>query len=359
MSLLHAARSPSLRLLPLLLVLGGALGCGPKVPPPPSQFMDQGRLPTGDSLVEYRIGEAARLAAITDEERQTLGKKLLRGSVEDSDLNDYLGATVGQGHLGEALDLLHTLALRHLEDEVIVSNALNLAMGQLQWKACASMTDSYLRQRLHRGVFMVRALCLERSGDPVEAKENFEAAMSPRVQLVGEIDPATAQALFDVLGERGGSRPAPPASDEVLARFQEPMSRAGIVETLFLSHLLNRFDPKLQVGPVDWGSLSPRELSTVVLSRAQAYRHCYRLADAESRRSARPAGHSTFTFFVGPLGEIQEIKVAESRWAMTGVHPQEDAFNQCVISQLKLLQFPRPRFSRPVPAQHRLSFQPD
>jgi len=348
-----------LRLVALVCFLILALGCGPKVPPPPAQFAEAGRLPTGDSIVEYRIGEAARLGDISAEDLKTMGKELLRGTSDETILNDYIGATVGQERLGEALDLLHTLALRHIEDELMVANALNLAMGQLQWKACASMADSYLRQRLNRGVFLVRALCLERSGDPVEAKENFEAAMADRVNTVGPIDAETGQALFDVMGERGGSRPGPPAKDEVLHRFEAPMKRAGIIETMFLSHLLNRFDPSLKVGNVDWGALTGAELKTVVLSRAQAYRHCYRIADAESHRNKRLAGQSTFTFFVGPLGQIQNIEAAESRWAKTGKHPQEDVFNECVIEQLSRLRFPRPRFSRPVPGKHRLSFRPD
>ncbi|GEM_PF-1636091 len=349
----------SLLTLVVAAVAALALGCGPKVPPPPAQFADTGRVPTGDSLLEYRIAEAARLGEITVEERQAMGKKLLRGSVEESILNDYIGATVGQGDLGEAIDLLHTLAVRNPADELAVANALNLAMGRLQWKACASMADSYLRQRLNRGVFLIRALCLERSGDPVEAKENFEAALAPSVNRTGPITPEEGQALYDILGERGGSRPAPPAKDELVYRFEPVVKRAGILETLFLSHLLNRFDASLKVGNVNWGSLNGQELKSVVLSRAQAYRHCYRMADAEARRSARPAGHSTFTFFVGPLGQIQDIKVAESRWMKTGVHPQEGMFNECVIEQLSRLVFPRPRYSHPVPAQHRLSFQPD
>jgi hypothetical protein len=352
---------PSLS-FPLILVVIGALGvgCAPKLPPPPSQFADQGRLPTGDNQVEYRIEQAARLAAITTEEREALAKKLLRGSSDPDILNDYVGATVGQGHLGEAIDLLHQLALRKVENKVVVVNALNLAMGQLQWKACAAMTESYLRLRMDRGVFLVRALCLERSGDPVEAEQNFWAAMSPRVQLVGEIDPVTAKALFAVLGERGGSRPGPPASDEVVARFERSIVNAGVVEKLFLAHLLNRFDVKsLKVGNINWGSLSRTELKTVILSRARAYRYCYQLADAESSRRSRPAGHSTFQFLVGPLGEIQKITVAESRWMKAGEHPQALMFNECIISQLDRLVFPRPMFSRPVPARHKVSFQPD
>jgi len=357
--------SSSLRLAPSSLLtlcvaaLMLAVGCGPKVPPPPAQFADTGRVPTGDSQLEYRIGEAARLGEISVEDRQTMGKQLLRGSVDESVLNDYIGATVGQGDLGEAIDLLHTLAVRNPADELAVANALNLAMGRLQWKACAAMADSYLRQRLHRGVFLVRALCLERSGDPVEAKDNFEAAMSSKVNASGTIEMDEGQALYDLLGERGGSRPGPPASDDVLLRFLPVVKDAGIIETLFLSHLLNRFDASLKVGNVNWGSLTGREVKSVVLSRAQAYRHCYRGADAEARRNARPAGHSTFSFVVGPLGQITNIKVAESRWMKTGVHPQEGMFNECVMDQLSRLVFPRPRFSHPVPAQHRLSFQPD
>ncbi len=343
----------------LAIVTSVFLGCGPKVPPPPAQYADTGRVPTGDSAVEFRIGEAARLAAMTSEDLQYMGKELLRGSSDESLLNDYIGATVGQERLGEALDLLHTLVLRHIEDELAVANALNLAMGQLQWKACASMTDSYLRQRLHRGIFLVRALCLERSGDPVEAKEHFEAAMAPRVNTVGAIDRETGEALLQAMEERGGSRLGPPASDEVLRRLEEPMKRAGIIETLFLAHLLNRHDSSLKVGNVDWGSLSGAELKAVVLSRAQAYRHCYRIASAETKPTQRLAGHSTFTFFVGPLGQIHDIQAAESRWSEMGEHPQEDIFNTCVIEQMSRLVFPRPRFSRPVPGKHRLSFQPD
>lgn len=346
---------------PVLLVLAAVLmvGCAPKVPPPPPQFADQGRVPTGDSLLEFQISEAARLGAITAEERAAMGKQLLRGSVEESLLSDYIGATVGQGEMGEAIDLLHTLAVRDPSDEIAVANALNLAMGRLQWKACASMAESYLRQRLHRGVFLIRALCLERSGDPVEAKSNFEAAMAERVNTGARLSPEDGQALYDILGERGGSRPGPAASDDVVQRFRGTMTRAGILETLFLSHLLSRFDRGLTVGNVEWGSLSGREVKSVVLSRAQAYRHCYRMADAESRRNARLAGASTFTFFVGTLGQIQNIKVAESRWSKVGEHPQEGMFNQCVTEQLQRLVFPRPRYSHPVPAQHRLSFQPD
>lgn len=352
----------SVRPWTLALVLVPALlltACGPKVPPPPSQFADPGRVPTGDSLLEHRIAEAARLGAISEAERTEMGKQLLRGVVDESILSDYIGATVGQGHLGEALDVLHTLAIRNPENELAVANALNLAMGHRQWTACASMADSYLRQRLHRGVFLVRALCLERSGDPVEAKEHFEAAMAPRVNTVGPIGIQDGQALYDLMLQRGSSNPGLPGSDRDLNRFQPIVKNAGIIEVLFLSHLLGRYDASLKVGNVNWGSLDAQELKSVVLSRAQAYRHCYRIADAESRRNARPAGQSTFAFEVGPLGQIQNLRVAETRWAKAGEHPQEAMFNECVMDQMRRLVFPRPRYSYPVPAQHRLSFQPD
>ena len=191
-----------LRLLFLGLALGlwltAAAGCGPKVPPPPPEFNDPQRTPTGSQRLEDRVLATLDLAEMSEEELASRITEAAGGRTSRGDLNRTVLAMLQRGYGAETVRLLHRRALAATDDEGKATDALNLAMGLYQWRSCASMATEYLRQRLNSGAFLVRSLCLWRDGDEEGARDNFAAA-----QKMSPLDPPVIEQIARLIQERG------------------------------------------------------------------------------------------------------------------------------------------------------------
>ena len=334
----------------LLLLLAAALlsACGPKVPPPPPEFDTASRAPTGDNRLEEQIIKLIRLEQINQDKLIDLQKAALEGRATDKQLSNYLSILIIRGELSAALNLLHHRAIAALGDDGKIADALGLAMGQRRWRACQQMASDYLKRRLNAGVFLVRGLCLSRS----ESAEAAEADYARAHELFPLTDGVLAQVrLFTA--RRATSGGTKPASEKSYGKLMAAMMQRGILDRLFVQHLLGRFESSLTIGSLDLGSLSLSEIRQVILSRSRSYRQCYAMARA--RRPYRPAlsGGVTFEFFIDSAGRLSETLLSEDNWAG---HHAAQFINDCLGEQLEALRFPLPRYAMGQRTQHRFSF---
>lgn len=322
--------------------------CGPKVPPPPPEFDTATRAATGDNRIEERIIKLIRLDQISDDSLHELQAKVVEGHSTESHLADYVTILILRGELGAALNLLHQRAISALGDETKIADALGLAMGQRRWGACEQIASDYLRRKLNPGVFLVRGLCLSRSEGAAASEDDYRKAH--------EVLPLDADLLAQIRHftvRRAASGVLKPASAEAYGKLMTSMMQRGVLDRLFVEHLLGRFENKQQIGSLDLGTLSSPEIRHVVLSRSRSYRQCYAMARA--RRPYRPSlsGGVTLEFFIDSAGAINEVTVSEDNW---GGHHAGGFLNDCITEQLEALRFPLPRYAMGTRAQHHFSF---
>jgi len=332
-------------LLTTPILLGG---CGPKVPPAPPEFDPETRAPTGDNRIEERIIRTIRLEQVSDQQLQQLEKLLADGKATDVQLADYLSILVQRGRLKDALNHLHRRSVAALGDASKVADSLGLAMGQRRWSACVQMASDYLSRRRSHGVFMIRGLCRARSGSVAAARSDYQKASE-----ILAIDSEVFRELLEVTERRASANELAPASDEVYGRVMGEMMQRGILDRLFVQHLLGRYETTLTVTSLNFGSLNNSEIRQVVLSRSRSYRQCYAMARAE--RPWRPVlkGSVTLEFLISPMGRVRNVEVADDGWQ--GHHA--GAFvNDCLTGQLEALRFPGPRYSMAQRARHRFRF---
>lgn len=336
-----------LLLLSLVLPLNA---CGPKVPPPPPQFEDPNRAPTGSQVLEDRVARGIRLEAVTDEEFAVM-KAEATGELADTQLlSDWVAAAVYRGQLGEAVNALFERAMAAPGDQGKLSDALGLAMGHLRWSACYQMSTEMLQARHTSGVFLVRALCLERLARSSEAAENLVAA----AELI-PMDEELLEEFRTRMTKRSSPGLMPPAPQEDYDRLMAAVVRRGATDRLFVQHLMGRFEVEIEVGTLDLGGVSQREIRQVILSRSQSYRHCYKLASGAVKRAGKLEGSADARFVVGALGQVKDVLWLNEKW---GGHPGADTLRQCLGDQLVRLRFPQPRFGMEQLAMHHFSFQP-
>lgn len=343
---------PMRRLLAFLPLLTGLLivGCAAKAPLAPPEFYDPGRAPTGDSILEQAITEGIRLEEAGPEEEARLRERVETGIVEEAELGTLVALLTGRGKAAEALQILHRRAIASPMDEGKTGDALGFAMGHYQWQTCADMAKQYLERQLNAAHFMIRALCLERAGNLPGSKENFVAADEVR-----PLDRAVNRKLIQAAVERGSPGPMPPADDRTYFDLVSDLKKLGPGDRVFAVHLLGRFDGDLQFGTIAIGGTSEGNIRQVVNSRARSYRYCYYMADAVAKVRGKLIGSAQVEWTIGPLGQVQDVKVAESDW---GRHPGASAMNQCLVEQVGRLRFPRPRYGYPLPMRHRFVYQP-
>jgi hypothetical protein len=335
----------------LLLVLGGVLSsCGNKAPVPPPEYEDPARAPTGINRLEERIVAAEALATMDD---ATLEQLRQRASIEmaaDKDLSDYVAALAGRGKSADALQFLHGRAWKAVEDQGKAADALGFAMGQLRWTVCAQMARDYLEMRHSSGGFLIRGLCLERSGNHAASVENLRAATE-----VNPIDPENLDLILVLVERRGSSRALPPGDPDLYRKLQLAFVRRPILDRLFLHELMG-YEPDLPLGSLDPGGLSAEDVRDVTASRARSYRHCYHLAEAQAK-SPRDAirGRAAIEFEIDAVGRVRKPRPVLADWAD---HPLASELNGCLMGQLERLRFPRPRYGLPQLARHEFAFQP-
>lgn len=340
-----------MRRLACLLALAFVLplaSCKKKPPSAPPEFEDPQRAMTGDAALEGRISEAVRLEEIGDEELARLreeGVQVGRGAA----LSAYIAAMTGRGNVQESIDTLMERAWYDLGDEVKVADLLELTMGQLKWSACAQITTEIVERRMAPEIFLLRALCLRRSGDAVNAMENLEAAIAREA-----LDPDVVQVIRELLDERAGGNQLPPADEARYRILRDALGPKGPLYRLFVKHLTERTEPGWTTGTLDWFGVTGDEQRSVVLSRARSYRHCHSLAQYASKEKL--SGFSTVVFFIDGLGRVLNPAVQESEW---GEHAQEEWLNSCFVDQIKKLRFPLPAYGRSMPARHRFSYTGD
>jgi len=323
-------------------------GCGPKVPPAPPEFDPETRAPTGDNRIEERIIRVIRLGQIDSGQLQRLEKLLSEGKATDAQLADYVSILVQRGRLKDALNLLHRRAVAALGDASKVADSLGLAMGQRRWAACAQMASDYLSRRLSHGVFMVRGLCRSRSDNSSAATGDYQ-----RASEMLPFDSEFLDELGEVTARRASASEIPPAGDELYGRIMGKMMQRGILDRLFVQHLLDRYESTLTVTSLNFSTLAKAEIRQVVLSRSRNYRQCYAMAKAE--RPWRPVlrGAVTLEFMIDSLGRVGNVEVADDSW---GGHHAGAFVNDCLTGQLEALRFPMPRYAMARRAQHRFRF---
>ncbi len=336
-----------LLLLSLVLLLSA---CGPKVPPPPAQFEDPNRALTGSQVLEDRVARGARLEQVTDEQFAIMKKEASNELANEQLMADWVATAIHRGELGDAINQLFERAYAAPGDQGKASDALGLAMGHLRWDACYQMATQMLQQRHTSGVFLVRALCLERLARSAEATDNVVAAS----ELI-ELEPELIAELRALMTKRSSPGLMPPESEEDYQRLMSAVVRRGNTDRLFVQHLMGRFQVDIEVGTIDMGGVSQREIRQVILSRSQSYRHCYNLADVSVKGAGKLSGQGDVRFVVGALGQVKDVSWTNEKW---GDHPATGQLRQCLQDQLLRLRFPQPRFGMEQLAVHHFSFQP-
>jgi len=319
--------------------------CRKKAPLPPPEFDATTRALTGDANLENRITEAENLERLTDAELAELAE--LSEQVGQSEaLSRYVAALVGKGDVQGAIDVLVARAWVSLDDETKLADLLDLTMGQLRWSACAQITTSLVERRKDSVLFLLRGLCLRRSGDAANGEENIEAGL--------EVDPLpkdAAAAIRRLVDERAAGNQLPPSDEAPYKAMKEALERKGPLHRLFVRHLTERADPGWTLGSLDWNGIEPHEQRAVILSRSRSYRHCHELADYASKEDL--SGKTEIVWMIDGFGRVADAKVTESAW---GGHEQEEWLNACFLDQIGRLRFPIPEYGRLMPARHRFSY---
>jgi hypothetical protein len=322
--------------------------CGPKVPPPPPEFESRNRAPTGDNRIEERIIKGIRLQQVSDKDLLRLQRAAEGGVATSIQLAEYVTILVSQGELSAALNLLHRRSIDALGDESKAADSLGLAMGQRRWGACAQMASDYLARKHIGGLFLVRGLCRSRSDGATAARGDYREASAMLA-----LDDRVLDRIEQLTEKRASPGRIAPASEKTYGRLMGAMMQRGILDRLFVQHLLGRFESSLSIGSLDLGSLSSNEIRLVVLSRARSYRQCYAMSRAV--RPWRPAlrGSVTMDFLIDALGKVTDVTIAEDGW---GGHHARGHMNDCVTEQMEALRFPMPRYAMARRAQHRFAF---
>ncbi len=326
------------------------ISCRPKMPPAPPEFEDPQRAPTGQSWLEEAILEAESLSRMTDEELEELRKRASADFATDRDLSTYVAVLTGRGRTADALTFLHERAWRAVDDQGKAADALAFAMGQLRWNVCADMAKEYLKLRHSSGAFLIRALCLERAGNHGAAVENVQAAAE-----VGQLEPDLVVQFVQLMEKRSSSGPLPPGDQRVYEDLMLRVVRREILDRLFVHELMGRWPEEL-LGSVEPGQLTWEDIRQVLDSRSRSYRHCYHLANFDSKKREQLSGRAIIEFQIGPLGEVLNPRPVLSEW---GDHPKGSELNGCLIGQIERLRFPRPRYGLVQLARHEFSFRPD
>ncbi len=326
-------------------------GCTRKPPPPPPQFEDPNRAPTGSQALEDRVIRSINLSKLADEEYEILAQAAADELASSQVLADFAAASAARGQFPVAINLFFQRALGAVDDQGKSADVLGLAMGHLKWDACNQIAESLLSLRHSSGVFLVRALCLERMGRTEESRLNFVAAGKTL-----PIEPELLKELMTLTEKRGSPGLLPPEPRKEYDRLMTAVMRRGACDRLMVQHLMGHFHVDIEVGSVDMGGLNQREIRQIILSRSQSYRHCYNLAASAERRGPRLSGVGDVRFIVGALGGVGGVTWTRSEW---NDHPAQAQLETCLADQLRRLTFPQPRFARQELAVHRFSFQPD
>ncbi len=336
-----------LLLVPLLLLLLPA--CAPKAPLAPPEFNDPNRTPTGDSKLEARIVDAVRLSLVTDAELVELEKRARMEFASDADISDYVGVLVGRNENGRVLQFLHDRAWKSIDNQSRAADALGFAMGQLRWTTCERMARDYLQRRHTSGAFLVRGLCMERSGDHEAAVQNILAAAE-----VTPLDDEFVALAIRQTELRSSSGLMPPGDKDIYKTMMRYANQLEALDKLFVHHLMGRW-PDTQLGTLHPGGLTGDDIRMVVESRARGYRHCFDEANYDLKRGKQMQGRLVIEFEVGPLGELRAPHPVLQDWRGHERGPQVAA---CIEAQMLRLRFPRPRFGLPQVAQHEFAFRP-
>lgn len=319
---------------------------GKKDPVPPPDF--EQRALTGTTSLEKRIIATIEMERLTDQELADL-EVLARKEGQHAELSRYIAALLGRDRLGDALNFLQERSWADQASETKLADLLDLAMGQLRWSTCADIALTRLERRMDSTLFLIRALCLRRSGDPEQAAENLAASDS--MEPLGRDFKALVTAQLE---ERAAGNQLPPADDAVYGPFQAKYGRRGALEKLLVFHFLNRKDPGWVWGTIDWGGFGASELRQVILSRSRSYRYCHEAATRQGKRRKKGlTGSATVVWRIDALGRVKEPKLVDPDW---GGHEQGDWLNACLIDQVQRLRFPQTFYGLAMPARHRFSF---
>lgn len=335
----------SLSLLGLLVLSSLPLSCKKEAPVSPTEFAAPQRAMTGDASLENRVSHAMELELLTDEELEDLKNEGSKVG-QTSTLSDYIAATTGRGDVQGSINMLMQRAWMNLGDEVKVADLLDLTMGQLKWSACAEITTRLVERRMDPALFLIRGLCMRRSGDAVAAMDNLEASFA-KDPLPREV----VETIKELIDERAGGNQQLPSDEQRYEILRDALGLRGPLHRLFVQHLTERTDPGWTTGTLDWYGILPNEQVRVILSRTRSYRHCHALAQYESGKSL--TGKATIVWYIDGLGRVTRAQIQESDW---GGHEQAEWLNACLLDQVSRLRFPLPKYGRDMPARHRVSF---
>jgi hypothetical protein len=339
------SRTRLLSFAALVVLSCAGLSCKKSAPVAPTEFDSPQRAMTGDASLENLVADAIALELMTDEELEELREESQQVG-RTTALSKYIALTTGRGDLQTSINTLLDRAWVNLADEVLIADVLDLTMGQLKWSTCAEITTRLLERRMEPAVFLLRGLCLRRSGDAALAAENLEAAFA-KDPLPREV----ANTIRELVDERAGGNQLLPSDEERYKILREGLGRKGPLHRLFVQHLTERSDPGWTTGTLDWFGIWPEDQTRVILSRTRSYRHCHALAQYESKKPL--TGNATIVFYIDGLGRVTNQQIAESDW---GGHEQGEWLNACLLDQISKLRFPLPKYGRPMPARHKVSY---
>ena len=334
-----------LYVLALLALSIGALSCKKKAPIAPTEFDSPQRAMTGDTSLENLISAAIELELLSDEETAALRAKGFEVG-QTAALSRYIALSTGRGDVQGSINTLMERAWYDLADQVPTADLLDLTMGQLKWSTCAEISTRLLERRMEPSVFLIRALCLRRSGDAVAAAENLEAAF-----VKDPLPRDVMDTIRELVDERAGGNQLLPSDEKRFRLLADALGRKGPLHRLFVQHLTERTQPGWTTGSLEWFGIRPEDQARVIQSRTRSYRHCHALAQYESKKPL--TGKATIVWFIDGLGRVTGQKIAESDW---GGHEQGEWVNACLLDQVSKLRFPLPKYGRLMPARHKVSY---
>lgn len=338
-----------LRILLLVLVSMFLASCVKKIPPAPSMFHEEMRVPTGDPDVELRISETTELLEITREEMQAIRDRMKTGVEVPGEVDRFVLALLVRGMDDEAVAVLRSRSLDSPADDGKAADLLSLLMGRLQWGACAELSLQLLKSHKSAGLFLVRSLCELRDGNPDASIQNLEAANATLA-----FDPDYLKLLMSVMQQRAAAGPLPPVDSATREQLLLGVRRRGALDRLAIAHLSGYHDKDTRSEIIDFRGLHPQDLKSVLASRNASYRYCYVLAEQEAE--GRFKGHSELQFVINADGGVRDIEWLKSDWE--GGDAAKAKVESCIAEQVSRLRFPAPRYGMSPVVRHKFNYVP-
>lgn len=324
-------------------------GCPKRTPlTPPPGFAAGDPIVTGDAALDERIKRARQIAALTDEELQTLEKAVHARRGGDEAIGIMVSWLLGQGNASGALRVLGAWSYEAKYSEPAMATYLDLALGTDNVEDCIAATDEFLTvHEDHPYVLMVRGLCLDKMGRPQTAYDAFVQGF----QRLGPMDGLSGVLERELGLAQSMVQLTPDAIERERLALADVLTEKSVVGHVLARHLL-RLDVE-QLPPderlLDLGGVTRGEIDAVFASRRDAFRHCQKMYGKGKRL---PGGRLTLHVTIrrdGSPGKLEEV---------------DDTFEveevpACLEGQVQNLWFPPPRYGKAVLYEKRFKMNGD